>query len=111
MSSVDKWYSSRSRKAGVQDCLFLSLIFVLSCILYIRGLGFYLDDYAFLVQFIGSNDQSALGLSQALYTGEVNTRMRPVGIFFMASQYRLFGPNPLGYHLVKAAVLLSSIVL
>ena len=100
-----------SGKSVIQDCLFLSLIVLLSLILYIWGLGFYFDDYAFLKQFITSNNQSVLGLSQALYSGEVNTRMRPVGILFLAGQYWLFGPYPFAYHLVRAAVLLSSIVL
>lgn len=100
-----------SRKAVVQDCLFLSLIVLISFILYIWGLGFYLDDYAFLKQFITSNNQSVIGLSQALYSGEVNTRMRPVGILFLAGQYWLFGPYPFAYHLVRASVLLSSVVL
>src|SRR5262245_29289680 len=95
-----------SRKAVVQDCLFLSLIFVLSLILYIKCLGFYLDDYAFLKQFITSNDQSVLGLNQALYSGLVSTHLRPVGNFFLAGQYWLFGPYPLAYHIVRAVVLL-----
>ena len=111
MNHSDRLNSLCSRKAGVQDCLFLGLIFLLSLILYIRSLGFYLDDYVILKWFITSNNQSVLGLSQALYSGEVNTRMRPVGFFFLAGQYWLFGPYPLAYQLVKAAVLLSSIVL
>jgi len=111
MERVDTLYSRCSRNAGVQDCLFLTLIVILSLIWYIRGLGFYLDDYAYLRSLFSAHDQSVLGLTRALYSGVPGTRFRPVEVFLMASQYWLFGAHPLPYHLLNSAVLLSSILL
>jgi hypothetical protein len=100
-----------SRRAALHDCLFLSVITFLSLILYIQGLGFYFDDYAYLEPLASSNDQSLLGLGRALYVEEVNTRMRPLEVFFVASLYWLFGSSPVFYHWVNATLLLSGIVL
>jgi hypothetical protein len=111
MKYSDALDSACSRKGAVQDCLFLTIILLLSFISYIKGLGFYLDDYTYLKRFFTSSDQSILGLSQALYYADANTRTRPLEIFFLASQYWLFGPSPLAYHIVNSTLLLSSTIL
>jgi hypothetical protein len=98
-------------KGATQDCLFLCLIVLLSLILYVQGLGFYHDDWAFWAVLSTSRDQSLSGLCQTLYSRDVNLRQRPVQILYLAGLYRLFGLHPLGYHLINAAVLLASIVL
>jgi hypothetical protein len=94
---------------AVQDCLFLSLVVSLSLILYVQGLGFYSDDWSFLGPLSMSKDQSLVGLFRSIYDPWV--RMRPVQILYLAGLYWSFGPHPLGYHIVNAAVLLSSTVL
>ncbi len=93
----------------IKDCLFLSLVVLLSVIPYIQGLGFYSDDWNFLGYLSVSKDQSLVGLFRSLYSQWV--RMRPVQILYLAGLYWLFGPHPLGYHIVNAAIFLSSIVL
>src|SRR3990172_1739184 len=93
----------------VQDCLFLSIVVLLSFCLYVRGLGFYSDDWSFLGYFGMSEDQSPFGLFRTVYTPL--SWMRPVQSLYLSLLYWLFGPHPLGYHLVNGAVLLSGIVL
>src|SRR4051812_37855637 len=72
---------------AIQDCLFLSLVVVFSLVLYVQGLGFYYDDWAFLRWLSTAQDQSLAGLYRALYAGEVNPRQRPVQILYMAGLY------------------------
>jgi hypothetical protein len=98
----------RASETG-QDCLFLSLAVLLSLILYVGGLGFYSDDWAFLGWVSMSEDRSVFGLYNSVYSAHV--AMRPVQMLFMAGLYRLFGSQPLGYHLVNAAILVSIVVL
>jgi hypothetical protein len=95
----------------LSDCLFLSLVIALSLVLYVRDLGFYSDDWAWLGWLSTSQDQSFSGLYNALYTNEEVMHQRPVQIFLMAGLYWLFGLQPLGYHLFNGAVILSSTLL
>jgi hypothetical protein len=111
MKSSDGLNAPYCSKSTVQDCLFLSLVILLSLILYIQRLGFYLDDYAFLKVLTASSTQSLFGLGHALYSEEVNTQKRPMQILFIVGLYWLFGPYPLMYHMANAIVLLSAVVL
>lgn len=101
----------------LQDCLFLSLVVLLSLILYVQALGFYSDDWAFLGLSSMSADKSLLGLFKTLYNPPfavapaIGAHMRPLQLLYFAGLYSLFDSDPLGYHLVNGAVLLSSVVL
>jgi len=95
---------------AVQDCLFLSLVVLLSLILYVQSIGFYSDDWSFFGYLSTSADQSPIGLFQTLYDF-ANIKSRPVQALYLAGLYWLFGLYPLGYHLVNAGVLLSGVVL
>jgi hypothetical protein len=86
-----------------QDCLFLSLVVLLSLVLYVRSLGFYSDDWSFLGYFRISADQSLPGLFRYMLSPQV--QMRPVQVLYLSGLYWLFGFHPLGYHLVNTAVL------
>ena len=101
---------SPSPRAALQDCLFIGFTILLSLILYIRGLGFYSDDWSFLGYLSTSANQSLAGFFQTLYDFE-NIKSRPVQALYQAGLYRLFGFHPLGYHLVNAGVLLAGIIL
>lgn len=97
-------------RIAIQDCLFLSLVVLLSLILYVRGLGFYSDDWGYLGYLRTSEDQSPIGLFHVL-SGSANIRSRPVQALYQAGLYWLFGLHPLGYHLVNSGVLLAGVVL
>ncbi len=95
---------------ALRDCAFLGLILLLSFILYIRGLGFYSDDWEFLSTFSHSGAESLSELFRALYADE-NVRQRPLQALHLAWMYQLFGTNPLGYHLVNSAVFVVAVLL
>jgi len=69
---------------------------------YIRGLGFYIDDFEVLGRMQRSPDQSLFGLYHAVRPG---TAQRPLQAFLLAGLYRLFGWHPLGYHVVNIFLL------
>ena len=69
---------------------------------YIKGLGFYIDDFEVLGRMQRSPDQSLFGLYHAARPG---TAQRPLQAFLLAGLYRLFGWHPLGYHVVNIFLL------
>jgi len=91
------------------DCLFLSVVVLLSVTLYLPHLGFYSDDWAFLAGMSAAPDQSLRSLWQSIYSPE--SRMRPMQMLVITGLYRLFGLRPMGYHLVNSVLLLSCVVL
>jgi hypothetical protein len=97
-------------RESVQDSLFLIFIMLLSVILYIEGLGFYSDDWAFLSLFSLSRGQSLIRLLRVFFS-QTYTWTRPIPTFCDTTLYWLFGQHPFGYHLVNAIVLMTGIVL
>ena len=93
---------------AARDCLFLSLIILLSFVLYIKDLGFYSDDWMFLGLLSNSSDQSIFGLFRAVVP---YTRLRPIESLYVAGPYWLFGANPLAFHLINSAVFTITILL
>jgi hypothetical protein len=94
---------------AVRDCLFLSLIMVLSAGLYVRGLGFYSDHWEWLASLSLSVDQSFAGLYESI--NYPHSRMRPVEVLHFAGLYWLFGTEPGGYHLTNVFMHTSIVVL
>src|SRR5512144_2532155 len=92
-----------------RDSLFVFLIVVGSAALYLRGLGFYSDDWAFLADMNGSREPTIWSAFEALYRDDM--RMRPVQILVLAVLFRLFKLDPLGYHLVNTTLLGAGAVL
>ena len=84
------------------DCLFLGAVVAISVAPYVRGLGFYIDDFEVLGRMQRSPDQSLFGLYHAVRPG---TAQRPLQAFLLAGLYRLFGWHPLGYHVVNIFLL------
>lgn len=106
--SRDAW-SPAARHAAVADCLFLAAVVGLSVLLYVHRLGFYSDDWSFLVYLVLSEDQSIGALYRSIQSP--HTAMRPVQLLYLAGLYRIFGTEPLGFHIVNAIVMASSPVL
>lgn len=90
------------------DCLFLAVVIAISTPAYVRGLGFYYDDYSVLYRMSFSGDQSLIGLYDAVRPA---TGQRPLQAFTFAVLYWLFGFEPLGYHVVNAGLLVAVAVL
>jgi hypothetical protein len=86
------------------DCLFLAVVTGVSMVTYVGGLGFYYDDYSVLYRMAFSSDQSLVGLYDSVRPA---TGQRPLQAFIFATLYRLFGLEPLGYHLVNAGMLVA----
>jgi hypothetical protein len=106
--SVAAASATRSRAQPALDCAFLAVAVVVSLVVYVWSLGFYLDDYATLSRMKASHDQSLFGLYDAVRPG---TGQRPLQAGIFAFLYRLFGLDPLGYHLLNAALLVGIAVL
>jgi hypothetical protein len=90
------------------DCAFLVVVTALSILPYIGGLGFYYDDYSVLGKMYAAADQSLAGVYDAVRPA---TGQRPLQALTFAALYRVFGLDPLGYHLVNAFLLAGVAVL
>jgi hypothetical protein len=71
---------------------------------YVAGLGFYYDDHFFLGILNTSHDRSVPGLFDALAKEDSKAWLRPATYGGLAILFRLFGTNPLPYHLFVAAL-------
>lgn len=100
--------AARSWAQPALDCAFLGVAVVVSLVVYVWSLGFYLDDYATLWRMSASDDHSLFGLYDAV---RPSTGQRPLQAGIFAFLYRVFGLHPLGYHLFNAALLVSIAVL
>jgi hypothetical protein len=92
-----------------RDCLFLTGAVALSFASYAQHLGFYSDDWAFLGRYATALDQTLNGLVRASISDLI--AMRPVQVWLFAGLYRLFGMEPLGYHLFNGVLLVASALL
>jgi hypothetical protein len=86
------------------DCAFLAAVIGISTLPYIRGLGFYYDDYSVLAQLNAAHDHSLSGLYHAV---RPLNGQRPLQSLTFAALYRVFGLDPLGYHVVNAFLLVA----
>jgi hypothetical protein len=95
----------------LRDSLFLGLIGVFCAVPSLRGLGFYSDDWFFLARWSNCSDQSYWGLVKCFYQSPGDDSLRPVQILHLTVLYRLFGQNPLGYHVVMSTVFVGTLIL
>jgi hypothetical protein len=92
-----------------RDVAFLGVIVLLSCAPYVAGLGLYGDDWTFFAEYERSS-----GTLRALFMAglvDLNMDGRPIQALLLAVLFRLFGPVPLAFHAVNAAVLAGIVML
>jgi hypothetical protein len=90
------------------DCALLVAVTAISILPYVRGLGFYYDDYPVIERMHSATHQSLAGLYHSI---RPLTGQRPLQALIYAVLYRLFGLHPLGYHVVNACLLAAVAVL
>jgi hypothetical protein len=86
------------------DCFLLGAVAVLTCFPYITGLGFYSDDWGVLAAFSALTDHF-FGSLFSSHAHHYFGFFRPGQLLYMALLYKVFGLQPLGYHVVNTAVL------
>lgn len=107
--TLSEQFISPNREKLLLDFLFLAGVVLVSCILYIKGLGFYGLEWAALRDLSVASDQSFFGLFSGAYFDHL--KMQPGKVFYQVSLYKLFGLNPLGYHIFNHAVFLLNVLL
>jgi hypothetical protein len=78
------------------------VITVLSALPYVPHLGFYSDDWGLLSDFSAERSASVAAIVRGGFAA------RPVQGLYLVSLFKLFGVDPLGYHIVNTAVLAVS---
>jgi hypothetical protein len=99
----------RQLPAATADRLFLVLVALAGALLFVPHLGFYSDDWVLIADFHLNPDQSIGGLFAT--SAPRHYVSRPVQGLYSALLYRTFGLNPIGYHVVNAAVLAAIVLL
>jgi hypothetical protein len=97
------------KQSKIHDCLFVIIIASLSMSQYIVNLGFYSDDWALLYSMHLSPDQSFAEVFTAVNFQD--NEIRPIQFLGYAVSYKLFGLNPLGYHLLNGIFFMTAFVL
>jgi len=106
--------TSQERKdteSPVSDLLFLFLMFILSSLLYVGGLGFYSDDWSSLATWTSCPDPSYEGLVKCFYRAEGDASIRPLQILYQTGLYRLFGRRPFGQHALNSSLIACTLLL
>ena len=94
-------FAEVARRAVSADVLALLLIACLSAAPYVTRLGLYSDDWMVLSAFHFDSLAGKFGVESVLR----DFSARPLQGFYLAGLYKIFGLDPLGYHLVNSAVI------
>ena len=106
------WLGGRGNRwqSDAHDCLFLFVIGTLTMVSYAVHLGFYGDDWALLASMHLSKNQSLIDVFTEIVRVH-DHEIRPVQFLELAALYKLFGLDPLGYHLTNSTILLLDFLL
>jgi hypothetical protein len=91
---------------GVRDRLFLVALTAASFVPYVGRLGFYSDDWAYVGSLHSFGDYSNVGRS-LIFDFRDHIHQRPTQAAFTWILFKLFGTDPLGYHVVNGLVLIA----
>jgi hypothetical protein len=94
----------RPTRASLIGALVVAAVAAIPTAFHVAGLGFYLDDHYFLGVMSTSRGHSVPALFDALADDDPKAWTRPGMYLLLAALFRLFGTDPLPYHLVVAAL-------
>jgi hypothetical protein len=96
--------TERPSSPSLSAVLVVAAVAAIPAAFYVTSLGFYYDDHFFLGIMSTSHDRSVPGLFNALAAEDSKAWLRPAQYGGLAILFRLFGANPLPYHLFVAAL-------
>jgi hypothetical protein len=96
--------NGRRSSSRLSAALVVAAVAAIPAAFYVAGLGFYYDDHFFLGIMSTSHDRSVPGLIDALANEDSKVWLRPAMYGGLAILFRLFGTNPLPYHVFVAAL-------
>jgi hypothetical protein len=96
---------SSNRWQILRDCGLLISVVLLSVAFYTSRLGFYSDDRAVLARLDLADNHWVGALTGQLSRNHREIVARPLEGIFWVTSYKLFGLQPLGYHIVNALML------
>ncbi len=88
----------------VEDVAFVVLVASLPAVVFVSGLGFYIDDYVTLSYLTTADEQSFWSEYAELRDGDPKSRLRPLEYAVLTALYGLFGTNPLPHQIFMAAL-------
>jgi len=94
----------RVARERIEDVAFVVLVAALPVVLFVPGLGFYVDDYVTLSYLTTADEQSYWSEYAELRDGDLKSRLRPLEYAVLTALYRLFGTNPLPQQIFMAAL-------
>lgn len=95
---------SSAARERVSDVALVVLVSLLPVVVYVSGLGFYLDDYVTLSYLTTADHQSLWSEYTELRNGDPKSQLRPLEYAVLTVLYRLFGANPLPHQVFMAAL-------
>jgi len=87
------------------DCMVLAGVVLLSTLPYLFGIGFYSDDWMYQAWLTHHSGQGISSTLWALLRHDPSLRVRPVQAIYLVTSFRIFGRQPVGYHILDAAIL------
>jgi hypothetical protein len=104
-ATVNLGRRERNCSLDVADCIFLFVAMLLSAEPYLRGLGFYSDDWSYQATLVPVSGGGLIAIFKALLASDPDLLVRPVQAAVLALEFRAFGRHPLPYHIVCTAIL------
>lgn len=85
----------------VRDCAFLLLLVVISALPYQFGLGYYSDDWNTKAVLAHAESHGLPAMFHELLTYDSDMLVRPGQYVYLVLGFKLFGQNPLPYHVIN----------
>jgi hypothetical protein len=94
------------------DCIFLFALVAVSALPYLRGLGFYSDDWETMAVLARSAHEGLSAMTRQLLAVDPDMLIRPVQLAVLVGEFNLFGPfHATAYHIVITGILGLTLVI